>query len=73
VLQLCVMEKSGMNNQTGPQSFSTRLAAAREADEVLNIKSPKAALNGQISAADEELSAWNNYDRYFKFGSIARS
>jgi hypothetical protein len=62
-----------MNKPTGPQLFSTRLAAAREADEVLNIKSPKAALNGQISAADEELSAWNNYDRYFKFGSIARS
>ena len=62
-----------MNNQPGPQSFSDRLAAARAADEVLNIKSSKAALNGQVSSADEELSAWNNYDRYFKFASIART
>lgn len=65
--------KSAMNNPREQQSFSSRLAAARAADEALNIKSPKAALNGQISSANDELSTWNNYDRYFKFASIARS
>jgi len=57
----------------GRDAFTSRLAAARAADEALDVKSPRASLNGQISMADEDSSSWNNYDRYFKFSSIARS
>jgi hypothetical protein len=55
------------------QTFPARLAGARAAEESLKIKSPKAALNGQISSGDEDMSSWDNYDRYFKFGSISKT
>lgn len=51
-------------------TFVDRLVAVRAADRELHIKDPSTFLNGQISAGDENLSAWNNYDRYFKFASI---
>jgi hypothetical protein len=57
-------------NTPASTSFVERLAAARAADEELGIKNPRTFLNGQISVADENMSAWNNYDRYFKFSSI---
>ncbi len=50
--------------------FKTRLAAVRDADEKFDLKQDRDYRNGQILASDDDISAWDNYDRYFKFYNI---
>jgi hypothetical protein len=50
--------------------FSKRLMAVRSADEG-SLKLQGAYRNGQILAGSDDMSAWDNYDRYFKFTNIS--
>jgi len=50
--------------------FKTRLAAVRDADEKFDLKQDRDYRNGQILASGDDISAWDNYDRYFKFYNI---
>jgi hypothetical protein len=50
--------------------FSCRLATVREADEKLGLRGEYEYRNGQILANSEDVSQWDNFDRYYKFGSI---
>jgi hypothetical protein len=54
------------------RNFEQRLASVRAADRELNFKGQTAYRNGQILAADDDLSNWDNYDRFFKFYNISR-
>lgn len=51
--------------------FSKRLIAVRSADEAGSLKLQGAYRNGQILAGSDDVSAWDNYDRYFKFTNIS--
>jgi hypothetical protein len=51
--------------------FSKRLTAVRASDESGSVKLAGAYRNGQILAGSDDMSAWDNYDRYFKFTNIS--
>jgi hypothetical protein len=51
--------------------FSKRLVAVRESDQAGSVKLAGAYRNGQILAGSDDMSAWDNYDRYFKFTNIS--
>lgn len=50
--------------------FSSRLASLRASAQVGQVKSETAYRNGQLLANSDDVSQWDNYDRYFKFYSI---
>ncbi len=51
-------------------SFSERLKAVRAANVENGITSPTAYKNGQILLGDDDVSNWDNFDRFFKFYNI---
>ena len=52
------------------EGFSSRLAAVRAADAADPIRRGSAYRNGQLLANSDDVSQWDNYDRYFKFYNI---
>jgi hypothetical protein len=52
------------------QAFSSRLEAVRAADAVQPLRREGAYRNGQLLANSDDVSQWDNYDRYFKFYSV---
>jgi len=51
-------------------TFLERLETARAANKEKNIVSQTAYRNGQILLGDDDVSNWDNFDRYFKFYNI---
>ena len=50
--------------------FSSRLAAVRSSDEIGEIRATSGYRNGQLLVQSDDVSQWDNYDRYFKFASV---
>ena len=48
------------------RSFSTRRDTVRAANAALGLASTHVYKNGQVSDLEDD-SAWDNFDRYFKF------
>ena len=51
-------------------TFSSRLAAVRSSDRISKVRREAGYRNGQLLANSDDVSQWDNYDRYFKFYSI---
>ena len=50
--------------------FASRLEAVRAANAEHRLVSPTAYINGQITEGDQ-VSEWDNFDRYYKFYNIS--
>lgn len=53
-----------------PSEFASRLEAVRAANAERRFASPNAYINGQITDGDQ-VSDWDNFDRYYKFYNIS--
>jgi hypothetical protein len=53
-----------------PAEFASRLQAVRAANAEHPTISATAYINGQISEGDQ-VSDWDNFDRYYKFYNIS--
>lgn len=54
----------------GSADFKSRLDAIRRADATKSIGCGHAYRNGQVLANNDDVSHWDNFDRYFKFYNI---
>jgi hypothetical protein len=53
------------------EEFRERLQAVRESDLEAPLKRDGVYRNGQVLASSDDVSAWDNFDRYFKFYNIS--
>jgi len=52
-------------------NFRQRLQAVREVEGERSIKMSGVYRNGQVVSSLDDVSAWDNFDRYFKFYNIS--
>lgn len=50
--------------------FAARLAAVRSSEVIDELRSTSGYRNGQLLESSDDVSQWDNFDRYFKFYSI---
>jgi hypothetical protein len=53
------------------KKFEARLAALRQHEHVDAITRDDVYRNGQIPLLSDDVSQWDNFDRYFKFYNIS--
>lgn len=51
--------------------FADRLEAVRFSDDESLTEIATGYQNGQVSSVDDDVSNWDNFDRYYKFFNIS--
>jgi len=53
------------------ENFRNRLQTVRDNDAEQSLKAGGVYRNGQVLDSGEDVSMWDNFDRYFKFYNIS--
>lgn len=53
------------------EDFRRRLSAVRSIENAQSVKMAGVYRNGQVVSSLDDVSAWDNFDRYFKFYNIS--